>query len=412
MNDLIFVSMESWDEVWRRNQFICAELATRHPDRKILFVGLPVDVSNLLRRGRWMELLVCRTTTVDGLSNIVSTRPVKLFPNSLGLGRRINELMFRRHVRRLARKLHLCNPALWLNPHSAVHMAGAMKESCVIYDITDDWTTITQSPRQTKLVMSQDEALCRRADATIVCSDRLLEMKKPIARRLFLVPNGVDCRHYQDVSGGGDLLPDAASRWLRPVYGYTGTVHPDRVDVELVREFALRVDGTVVLVGPDMLPRAAKARLNLPNIVIHGPVPYQQLPRYMKAFDVSIVPHRMTVFTESLNPIKLWEYLAAGKPIVSTDVAGFRDYPRLVRLARSADEFVAAARAALDESSGNASKSPSSERRRIAAENSWSRRVDEIERIIDGIKLPSGLMSPARLNSLNHESFARSGNVM
>jgi hypothetical protein len=97
-----------------------------------------------------------------------------------------------------------------------------------------------------------------------------------------------------------------------------------------------------------MIPDADRAELTaLPNVKLTGPMPYQQLPDYMRAFAVCMVPHLVTPFTESLNPIKLWEYLAAGKPIVSSKVAGFRDYPQWVRLAEGAEEFVREIRAAL-----------------------------------------------------------------
>jgi glycosyltransferase involved in cell wall biosynthesis len=97
----------------------------------------------------------------------------------------------------------------------------------------------------------------------------------------------------------------------------------------------------------------------------------------MRAIDVCVVPHRMTAFTESLNPIKLWEYLAVGKPIVSTDVAGFRDYSHLVRIARTANEFVAAMTEAQAEGLSRVE-----ERRAVAREHSWRRRVDAIEAVI------------------------------
>jgi teichuronic acid biosynthesis glycosyltransferase TuaH len=74
-----------------------------------------------------------------------------------------------------------------------------------------------------------------------------------------------------------------------------------------------------------MLPKEdAESLQRTGRVHLTGAVPYAEVPEYMRAFDVCITPHRMTLFTESLNPIKLWEYLAAGKPIVSTDVAGFR----------------------------------------------------------------------------------------
>ena len=115
-----------------------------------------------------------------------------------------------------------------------------------------------------------------------------------------------------------------------------------------------------------------------------GPISYAEVPETMRAFDVCITPHRVTPFTESLNPIKLWEYLAAGKPIVAAPVAGFRDYPQLVRLASGADAFASAVEAALaeDPAAGEA-------RRFEARRHSWNSRLDEIVEVIDRKKEPS-----------------------
>ena len=406
MNDLIFVSMEDWDEIWRRNQFVCAELARRHPERKILFVGLPVDVSNRLRRGRLGELTGRGTRAVEGLPNVVVTHPWKWWPNSVGVGRRVNEAGFRRHVRKVAAGMGLREPVLWLNPHYAVHMAGRMGERGVVYDITDDWTTISQSEPLRELVRRQDAALCGRADATIVCSRRLYELKRGMCRNLHLIPNGVDAEHYRQVLdgpargegeaewGGGGIAgrergageqggkgTEGEGEWERPVLGYTGTVHPDRVDVGLVEALARRMGrGTVVMIGPDMLSVDDRARLlGTGRVVLAGPQQYRRLPEHMRKFDVCITPHRVTAFTESLNPIKLWEYLAAGKPIVSTDVAGFRDYPDLVYLASSPEEFLGAVGRALTED-----PTQPAARRREAERHSWQSRVDQIEAVIEG----------------------------
>src|SRR5438552_1379136 len=122
MTDLLFISMENWDDMWRRNQFVCAELARRHPNNKILFVGLPRAISNRLRRARFSDPGAPATYAAPGFDNILITHPIKLFPNSLALGRTLNEALFRRHVRTEANKLGITAPILWLNPHFAVHM--------------------------------------------------------------------------------------------------------------------------------------------------------------------------------------------------------------------------------------------------------------------------------------------------
>ena len=381
MRDLIFVSLEDWDDVWRRNQFVCAELGRR--GWRVLFVGLARNASNELRHGRVRPLLRRATYPAAGATGVTVTHPWKLLPDSLPGGRAVNGWLFRRHVRRAARRLGFEPTVLWINPHWAGHMSRRMGESAVVYDVTDDWTQISQSARMADLVRRQDAALCRRADAVIVCSERLVELKRSLSRTVHLIPNGVDAEHYAGVlDGGATGGPAAAREWRRPVLGYTGTVHPDRVDVELVRSVAAAWPGSVVLVGPDHLRPTDVARLDGANVHRTGAVAYAAVPEVMAAFDVCIVPHRMTPFTESLNPIKLWEYLAAGKPIVATDVAGFRDFPQLVRLARTAEAFVAAAHAAVAEAGTLEGDARAAERQAVAADNSWGRRVDDIERVI------------------------------
>ena len=382
MHDLIFVSLENWDEIWRRNQFLCAELSERHPDMHILFVALPRNVSHGIRHGRFDELLRTATYSPPGFPDITVTHPLKLFPDSLPMGQAANELMFRRHVRAVANSLRMRDPVLWLNPQSAVHMVGCMDESIVVYDITDDWTTFTQSPRLRRRIVRQDSRLCRQADQVIVCSQRLYELKQSLvpAARLHLIPNGVHVEHYRKVLDRSAPMTSIARAWPRPVMGYTGTIHPDRIDTELVRRLALAPGiRSVVLVGPNHLRAAEMELLQLPNVFMPGPVPYARIPEVMRAFDVCIVPHRVTPFTESLNPLKLWEYLAGGKPIVSTAVAGFREYPHLVSIAQTPEQFIAASLEALHEERGLADA-----RRAEARKHSWQNRVDLIEQVLSG----------------------------
>jgi glycosyltransferase involved in cell wall biosynthesis len=395
------VSLENWDEVWRRNQFLCAGLARRDPARRILFVGLPHNLSYALRCGglkKAMRMAFSFSAKKHEINpefpNLTLFRPVKLAPNSLGIGRLINEAIFRSQVRRMARQLQFgTDTILWLNDHAAVHLVDRLPAKSVVYDVTDDWTKLSQSTALTELVRRQDARLCRRADAVIVCSQNLYDQKKKLSQHVHLIPNGVHIEHYETVLEpmGGAAVPETA-RWRRPVLGYTGTIHPDRVDVALVRELARRfAGGTIALVGPSQLNESDQALLRAEgNVILTGPVPYERVPDYMRSFDVCITPHRMTPFTESLNPIKLWEYLATGKPIVSTDVAGFRDYPGLIHIARDAERFINGVREALAEDEGLRDQ-----RRQIARANSWTTRLNSVEAILTSCPDP---MPPVGVN--------------
>lgn len=372
MRDLVFVSLENWDEIWRRNQFLCAGLMARFPNLKILFVEPPRDVSNHLRQGSLAPLREIATRTLTDFPGLTLTRPLKLFPNSLSLGRRMNATLARKQVLAMMQELRMQAPLLWINSHEAGHMAGRLGERAVIYDITDDWTQFGTA-RERKIAAPHDDMLCRRADLTIVCSTALLESRRARCRDILLLPNGAHVELYRDL----DKLKNAAPQFPGPVFGYTGTLHPERVDIELLlalsREYSA---GSVVLVGTNHFPEAVQKTLRAqPNIHLIGAVPYAEIPRHMAAFDVCIVPHLETTFTQSLNPLKLWEYLACGKPIASTRVAGFTEYAWVCHIGSETQGFLAACRAALAEATDQAR---AQQRQNIADQHSWDARLDTL----------------------------------
>jgi len=382
MNDLIFVSMEDWDQVWRRNQFVCAELAKRHPEMKILFVGVPRNVWHYARRGDFGTLLRSPVARAPGFDNIITTRALRMGLERFEWGVRLNQFIARRHVQKLAKRLGMKKPILWLNPHWAVPMIGRMDESLVIYDVTDDWIEREQPTWLAEQVRRQDAEMCAKAGAVIVCSQNLFESRRKLAgERAHLIPNGVDAKHYETVLNDATPLPAAAAKWKKPVFGYTGTVHSDRMDVQLVHDVAKRMqNGTLVFVGPNHLPPVQRELLlKTGQVQFHPAVAYEEIPNYMRAFDVCITPHRTSSFVQSLQPIKLWEYLAAGKPIVATDISGFRDFPELVRIARSPEEFAREMTEAAAEGTRLSAK-----RQAVARANSWQSRVNEIEKVIAG----------------------------
>jgi glycosyltransferase involved in cell wall biosynthesis len=365
---------------------------------RILFVGMPRNVGQHLKARKIAPLLAPSTVTVREFPNITVTRPWRVGPETYDWGLRWNERLCRKHLQRWVEKLRLRDPVLWINSHGSYFLADHIDHSGLIYDITDDWTTSTQTEIDRRRTVAADAALCRGADATIVCSQRLFDLKRSLTDQLYLIPNGVDAAHYSSVSDMSRPLPPRVSALPRPIFGYTGTVHPDRIDLDLIIAIARRfTEGSVVLVGPTYLDPPDLSKLKAqPNVHLLGAVPYHQVPDYMRSFDVAITPHRVTPFTESLNPIKLWEYLAAGKPIVATPVAGFRDYPELIHVAGTPDEFINALTAALTEGDAKVA-----ERQLIARQNSWGARVDEVEKVIASV-------IDARARSLSHAGASKS----
>ena len=409
MRDLVFVSLEPWNAIWRRNQFLCAQLAERFPSMRLLFVERPLFAPAIWKTGKRVPTFSRRLRRIEGFSNLRAFTPVRPLPNPLPGGRAWNEASMTSQIVRAISVAGLRDPLLWLNPFDFGFLIGSVSERGVIYDITDDWELAAPNLTEQTRIHNLDRQLCQRADLTIVCSGALFDSRRAVAKRLLLLPNGVDASHYRDLSDRDcrarghfdqdgtfhcdEEIPSIPSRgpldtagWPRPVFGYTGSLHPERIDLELVKALARAFpQGRVVLIGPnhfggDTLERELKG---FPNVVAPGAVAYSSIPDVMAGFDVCIVPHQRSEFVESLNPIKLWEFLAAGKPIVSADVAGFRDYPGLVRLASNAPAFVQACRDALQEvnaCAGRISDVPCqlAPRQREALDNSWRARADEL----------------------------------
>lgn len=360
-----------------------AGYARRFPDRQVLFVALPIDVSHGVRTGHREALAQAQRPVlpvrIEGFTNLYTVRPIKWLPDSFPGGRRFNQCIARAQVRRVARQLHLQHPLLWIKPYWGAHFAGRMGECAVLYDVGDDWTTIPQSARAMRWAMREDQWLTRHADVVLVVSEDLYRKKRALRNEVFLVPNGVDASRFAAIWHRTLPPHPITSGWQRPVLGYTGMLHAERLDVELTIAVARRMpQATLALVGPNLLDATQTARLTAePGIRLTGSVPHAELPRVMTTFDVCIAPNRINAFSESQNPLKLWEYLASGLPVVATPVSGFRDYPELVYLASTPEAFVAKIHAALRET-----PDLSTRRQQAVSEQTWDARLDTIQQIV------------------------------
>lgn len=379
---IVFVSLEPWDEIWRRNQFLCDGLLRRSESTQILFVLPPYDNSYAVRSRNFAKVRLAATLESGGYEGRLQLfTTTKWFPNSFPMGRKLNESYLTKQLKWVLALLGWTTTHLWINQHEAASLLDADIAAESIYDITDDWTKFSGNQTQLELVQKQDHKLCVEASQVIVCSDQLFEDKSLLVKpnRLHLIPNGVHVEHYQPVMDYSKMQHPLTAGWKKPVFGYTGTIHGDRVDVELISRIAkANPRATIAMVGPNLLD--ATDRLTLSdhsNIVFTGAMPYAELPDIMRSFDVCIVPHVVTSFTESLNPIKLWEYLAAGKPIVSMNVAGFKDFPELVHVSDSHEGFLKNLDCALQELPSLATA-----RQAVAQQHSWDKRIDQVIEIL------------------------------
>jgi glycosyltransferase involved in cell wall biosynthesis len=375
------VSLEAWDEVWRRNQHVVSRLLRDDPGLRVLFVEPPADPVHAARR-RSRPRLGTRLRSGPSLDGVPAGR-LYLFQGTKALPRRVDPHVDHRlaeQVVRAADELGFDDPLLWVNDPSAATLL-ARTGWRALYDITDDWLHAGHTDQEHRRLVAHEELLLRDAAQVVVCSPTLMTAKSPArdGRPLSLVPNAVDVDAYRNPG------PRPADLPAGPLALYVGTVHPDRVDLGLTARTARHLAGgaTVVMVGPAPLGPAERSALEEAGVVLLGPRDAMTVPAYLRAADVLLVPHVVTPFTDSLDPIKLYEYRAADRPVVSTRVAGFRDAedPRVVLA--DADGFPAAVATTLQ-----ATKPARRSRRKPPPETStWDLRATTMRSVLDHVAL-------------------------
>ncbi len=260
-------------------------------------------------------------------------------------------------------------------------VALRLRQECgcaVLYDCMDEWATF---PNMGEFNVSEERQLVREADVLAVSGRTLLEKFSAAGLHPVLARNAVDFAFYNQPHAPAAGLPEAG-----PVIGYFGAI-ADWMDLELVRAAALaRPRYSFVMVG--QVFRGDIARIDLPNVHLLGGKPYAEIPSYLERFDVCVIPFVLNEVTRATDPVKLYEYLARGKPVVATAMAELAECGDLIYIARDADDYTAQLDRALAEND------PALRQRRIAyaAANTWEQRCRTLDAAIREVFPPVSIV--------------------
>lgn len=287
----------------------------------------------------------------------------------------LNEWLGPRLVKRALRSLAFQDPLLWfIVPHAAT-VKGQLGERGTVYYCIDDYASfpgVDAAP-----IQRMDDRLTREADVLFVASPILVEQKRALNPETHFSPHGVDLELFGQAMQPSTPVAEGARHLKRPVIGYFGVIG-GWTDLDLLEFIATsRPHWTLLLVGH---PQADPGRLpQLPNVVMPGPQPYRMLPQWAKAFDVALIPYRLTQQVLHANPLKLREYLATGKPVVSTWTPEVERFSHVVEIARTREDYLTAIERALE------SDTPEKQQARLDAVRplSWDARVEEAVSIVE-----------------------------
>jgi len=373
--DIVCLGFGEWDaELWTNQQHLMSRLARRN---RVLFLeslGLRqprLAGRDLRRMARRVERAAAGARAVDGL-HVLS--PLVIPIHGRPRLRTLNAGLLRAQVGRAAHSLGFERPLLWSYVPQADWLVETLEPSAIVYHCVDD---IAAQKGVAAAPFREAEAhFGARADLVLASAPALAERMRTLNEHVFYAPNVADTDRFATALEVGPTDP-AIAALPGPRIVFTGAVVATKLDLELLEGVArARPHWSIALVGPVGAgdPRTDISALErLPNVHLLGARPYVGLPEVLRGADVALVPYAINDLTRSVFPMKVYEYLAAGLPVVTTPLPALAEITGVV-VAADAPATVAAVERALAEDS------PAARRARSAAvrENSWDARLEEI----------------------------------
>jgi glycosyltransferase involved in cell wall biosynthesis len=379
--DIVCVGFSDWHTDLLTNQQHLLVRAAR--ENRILFVeslGLrrpqlaPRDLSRMARRLRdGLDPL----REVDGL-HVLSPVVVPLHTNR-GV-RAINTELLTRYCSWAVRKVGLHRPVLFSFVPQAEVLLDRLDFSRVLYYTDDDYPA--KAGIDADSFLAAERRFAPRADVILASAPELVTRMRALNHNVLYAPNVADTRLFSRALEPGPLDAELA-QLPGPRIVFVGAILAAKIDIDLVVRLArLRPDWSFAFVGP-VGPGDPRTNIDglkqLPNVHLLGYRPYEQLPEVLRGADAAIVPYLLDGEMRSVFPMKTYEYLAAGLPVVSTPLETLEDVPEVLK-AGTAEEFAARLHEAMDGDSDQLR----AQRSLGAQSHSWESRLDQIADALGG----------------------------
>lgn len=385
----------------KRQNILCMPLTTWHSslpntvvkmmtllskENKILFVDYQYTFKDLISSRRkppvqkilGLEERLTKVTTSIGTGVHVLTPP-PVFPinwikdyRSYKVLMNMNASIVKGSIQAAVKMLEMDNLIVinGYNSFFGLPLAGAFNEMLNVYycydEIKGDQWYNHHGPRV-------EEEYMRKADLVIATSDALHASKCTVNNNCFVVKNGVDFGLFNQAASF--QKPESADK----VIGYTGSLD-ERFDIDTMSYLVENLPGVQFeFVGRITNEKAGRRLSHYPNVKLLGERNAEEVPEFLKKMDVCIIPYLKNDVTRGVYPLKINEYLAAGKPVVMTDFAPLPEFEGMVGIASSKEKFLALVKDEL--SSDSASKKQA--RIEMAKKNSWENRVEELSEVIE-----------------------------
>ena len=387
--DFIFFGLQPWDIEIGCNPRNMALVMAKHKNR-ILYVNRPLDRISYLRKRNDKKIqarIASWKKGIDELSEVkeniyvLNPRIIQESINFLPQGRLFNRLNYMNTVRlanevnKAVKKLDFKDPVILIDDDfiKPFYFKELIPHSLLVYYIRDYLISYPYFKRRKRLLYD----FISKVDLVAANSAYLKEFTLKYNSSSIDIGQGCSVELF---ASDKHTQPEDIRNIRRPVIGYCGALIEERLDIGLLEKIAAsRPDWSIVLVGKEDDKFATSALHNLSNVFFLGSKPFDLIPDYVKSFDVCINPQVINDITIGNYPLKIDEYLAAGKPVVATDTVAMKMFSEYVYLCNNADEYIVNLEKALKDEKYRSLKE---DRKRFASSHTWEACV---EKLYDGI---------------------------
>ena len=381
--DILILSTQDWDALPTRKHHWARNFAARgnrvlYVEQQMHWLGWLVDWRRQFGRAwRWLSgpREVSERLWVFPLPIVAPCFQMSSLINSF------NNWLLAPVLRWALGRIHFKRVVLWAyTPHSA-GLVDRMGEQLVVYECVDEFSAARGLVRG-KTIAAQERQLLKLADIVIVTHPNLSQSKTIGERRPYLIPNGADIAHFARADVTGTEPAAAVASLPHPVVGFHGWIQY-WIDFDMISYAARKhPEWSFAMIGPvEPLARVDKVR-GMANVYFLGRQPYEQIPDFVAGFDVCINPFVLDNLANSVSPIKLYEYLASGKPVVSVDMPAAREFSDLMPLVRTPEQFVRALEDVLSKVNNHTVSGDAVLRQQAVACFSWEARFRQVEEVL------------------------------
>jgi glycosyltransferase involved in cell wall biosynthesis len=331
-----------------------------------------------LRRVRRKLGSILRGLKSSGINNLMVYSPFSLPVHHIPVAHSVNRKLLDWQIRHYLRKLGLVKPLVWVTCPAAAEIAIKLPRTRLVYQRSDRYEALPGINSES--VKRCDRLLKKNADLVVYVNRALMVEEQADCRKAIFLDHGVDYETFANAHLD-KFIPEEMQRIPHPIVGFYGGIDAHTSNVALIEQVAdLLSEFSIVLIGNSSVDLSSLGRRN--NVFLISQKPYQQIPHYAKCFDVCFMAWQINEWIAGCNPVKLKEYLALGKPVVSTPFNELDSYLDVVETASDAVSFAKAVRKALKNNN-----SEQVQARRCMVKNcTWDEKSAELLRVLSNMR--------------------------